>query len=1054
MTIEEKNEDFIKQKAIGSGSFILEAPAGSGKTSILTKRFLSLLLQVKRPTEIIALTFTNKAAQEMKNRIRSALNNASKDKDLKNIIDKIKKKANKQNWREDFQAQLRIMTIDKLALQVINQAPILDNSGLNYQTDENPDEIYMQAINESLNESKYASSILDYVENDYRKLSSQLINIIKKRDQWLTDLTFYFEKNLEEIKVEYIKYAKQEQEQISSQIKGELSKDIIHDIRLIMQKISPEIKKIDFQFWFAFSNLVLTKEGYFRKQFDKRQGIPNDEEGKKLKNKIADLLIKLSNKNNILFQLNQVNYCNNFINFLPLIPDLLLLLFDINQRLMTLFTKLKIFDFSQIILNANRILEQTNLALILDEKITHILVDEFQDINYAQLKFIELLTQNFAGDPEKTFFAVGDPMQSIYRFRKAEVGIFKKLQLEQRLGDLQVSPLQLNTNFRSNVKIIEWLNSNICHLFPTKDNIELGSVAFNTSRVGRKDLLGDGVSTHTLIIESDNNDAIYQTEAMYVAKLLQAVKQENPNYKIAVLTRSRSHLNELLTSIKRDYKDLPIQAIEINSVRSNQTFEDIFMLTKALFNFDDKIAWMALLRSPIIGLKNRDLASLFENNHHLNTWSILNDSNLLKNLNEQSLKRLHKLTITINNNIDLRGRVSQRYFIESIWRQLDGDKAMINFEDMHVIDNFLNLVDQSSHSLLSIDFTRLEKLIDETYISDIDSHPNPIQFLTIQKSKGLEYDAVIIPNMNKTIVNESHSLFLMDKKIISMINMAEEPNLYDYHRYKEKERLRSEYSRLLYVAITRAKHECHLITSISKDKIASPSPCNEGSFASLLWPSINKDLIEIKPSSQQNPYNEFIPKLRRLKDHFFEGNLKRNNEIYDGQHEVYINQSFSNLETEIGTILHKILELIVKKQLFIDNLLENSLNYFKDYFTHYRFSKDDTSYAIEQIKIAIHKLKTTKDGQWITNQFEDDLSEIKYSIDDPGQSISLIPDRTFIENNVRWIVDYKFTKNSDLEKVALSYRSQLEGYKKIYEHNRNINLAIYFINHGRLITLN
>jgi len=622
------------------------------------------------------------------------------------------------------------------------------------------------------------------------------------------------------------------------------------------------------------------------------------------------------------------------------------------------------------------------------------------------------------------------------------------------LGDLHVIPLQLKTNFRSNQKIIEWLNTNICHLFPATDNIELGSIAFNASIVGRNEDMGTGIKPHTLIIDSENNYAIYQTEAIYVAKLLQTVKQKNPAYKIAVLTRSRSHLNELITTIKRDFKDLPIQAIEINSIKNNQTFEDIYMLTKALFNFDDKIAWMALLRSPIIGLKNRELALLFENNHHLNAWSILNDNDLLKTLNDQSAKRLHKLIIIINNNIDLRGRVSQKYFIESIWRQLNGDKAMINFEDMHVVDNFLNLVDQSSHNLLSIDFTRLEKLIDETYISDIDSHPNPIQFLTIQKSKGLEYDAVIIPNMNKTTVNESHSLFLMDKKLISMINMTDEPNLYDYHRYKEKERLRNEYSRLLYVAITRAKHECHLITSICKDKIDSPSPCNEGSFASLLWPSINKDLVEIKPNSQQNSYNEFIPKLRRLKDHFFEGNLKRNNEIYDGQHEVYINQSFSNLETEIGTILHKILELIVKKQLFIDNLLEKSLNYFEDYFTHYRFSKDDISYAIEQIKIAIHKLKTTQDGQWITNQFEDDLSEMKYSIDNLGQSISLIPDRTFIENNVRWIVDYKFTKNSDLEKVALSYQSQLEGYKKIFEHDRNINLAIYFINHGRLITLN
>jgi len=1047
-------EELIREKATGPGSFILEAPAGSGKTSILSKRFLSLLLQVKKPTEIIALTFTNKAAQEMKNRIRSALKDSQNDEILNKIIHKIKGYAEKLNWDQNFEDQLRIMTIDKLALQVINQAPILDSAGLNYQTDENPDEIYIQAINESLNQSNVASAILDYVENDQRKLSAQLINILKKRDQWLTDLTFYVDKDLEEIKSEYINYANQEQEQICSQIKDELGKDIIHDIQLIMQSIRPEIKKIDFQFWLAFSNLVLTKEGSFRKQFDKRHGIPNDEAGKQLKIKIDNLLLKLNNKNSILYQLNQVNYCNNFINFLPLLPDLILLLIDINQRLMTLFTKLRTFDFSQIILNASHVLEQSNLALILDEKITHILVDEFQDTNYAQLKFIELLTQNFAGDPEKTFFAVGDPMQSIYRFRKAEVEIFKKIQLQQRLGDLHVSPLQLKTNFRSNQKIIEWLNTNICHLFPATDNIELGSIAFNASIVGKNEDTGTGIKPHTLIIDSDNNDTIYQTEAIYVAKLLQTVKQKNPAYKIAVLTRSRSHLNELLTTIKRDFKDLPIQALEIKSITNNQTFEDIYMLTKALFNFDDKIAWMALLRSPIIGLKNRELALLFQNNHHLNTWSILNDHDLLKTLNEQSIKRLHKLIIIIKNNIDLRGRVSQRYFIESIWRQLNGDKAMINFEDMHVVDNFLNLVDQSSHNLLSIDFTRLEKLIDETYISDIDSHPNPIQFLTIQKSKGLEYDAVIIPNMNKTTVNEPHSLFLMDKKLISMINMSNEPNLYDYHRYKEKERLRNEYSRLLYVAITRAKHECHIITSISKDKIDSPSPCNDGSFASLLWPSINKDLIEIKPNSQQNSYNEFVPKLRRLKDHFFEGNLKINNEIYDGQHKVYINQSFSNLEIEIGTILHKILELIVKKQLFINNLLENSLNYFEDYFTHSRFSKDDTSYAIEQIKIAIHKLKTTQDGQWITNQFEDDLSEMKYSIDDLGQSISLIPDRTFIENNVRWIVDYKFTKNSDLEKVALSYRSQLEDYKKIYEHDLNINLAIYFINHGRLITLN
>jgi ATP-dependent helicase/nuclease subunit A len=181
----------VRQEALGPGSFILEAPAGSGKTSILIKRFLTLLLAVDKPTEIIALTFTNKAAMEMRKRIVEALEGKGTDGETTNITNKVLDRAKKLKWGDEFPYSLMIMTIDKLAMQLIAQTPILSQSGKLLKIDTNPEELYLASIKEAINDNNDLKPLFSYLKNDYTKIATQALELIKKRDQWLPYINSY-----------------------------------------------------------------------------------------------------------------------------------------------------------------------------------------------------------------------------------------------------------------------------------------------------------------------------------------------------------------------------------------------------------------------------------------------------------------------------------------------------------------------------------------------------------------------------------------------------------------------------------------------------------------------------------------------------------------------------------------------------------------------------------------------------------------------------------------------------------------------------------------------
>ena len=1052
----------VRKKALGQGSFIVQAPAGSGKTSLLVKRFLNRLLEVKSPKEVLALTFTNKAAAEMAQRLKEALEGKSEDNEIKKIVEKISKHALKNKWDEGYIDTLMVMTIDKLALRLIKQTPILSSSGVNFLTDEDPDDLYRETIRETITSNAENHLLFKYFDYDYHKLTEQLLALISKRDQWLpivSGLLRSDDKNIEEIYGTY--YTNELNIWVEEKIKPNFTNEDLKELEIIVS-YSADNKNIDhkdklrssinYEFWFYIRDLILTKSGkQIRKKIDTSSGFPATNVGKEIKERLLKLIKLKNNKFNILIDFFNVTYHKNIVDIYPLITPFCLLLIDMVTRLNEKFKERRIIDFTQIMGNAVEALRDTHLPLILDQNISHILVDEFQDTNESQLIFIELLTQNFAGNPEKSFFAVGDPMQSIYRFRKAEVEIFSRVQ-KNGISDLKLTSLFLKVNFRSNKNIIDWLNNSFSKAFPLIDDSDEGSVPYSSCESSNNNLEG-GMELIALTCDTKSKTAQYEAEALYVLNLIKDTRKSNPDASIAVLTRSKAHLNELITLINKKDTSIPIDAIEMSKILSNQTFQDILCLTKALFDFSDRTNWIAALKSPWCGLSINDLVLLFEKDHKSLVWELINNIDNTSRLDKNSARRLRSFVEVIRENIQYRGRISHRYFVEGIWRQLNGEESMVDSNDIQNIDLFLELLEEASE-ILSIDFIKLERLIENKFISKTSIQKNSIKFLTIQKSKGLEFDHVIIPNLNKRTRNEESDLVLYDKSTLSIKNPGSDKNLHSYHAYKERKRLDNEKIRLLYVAMTRAKNKCYLIGTVKKEgDLVIP---NSGTFMNILWPFFSDKFTEIATPEDENSFEKFIPKLRRLNDNFYSGD-KRYKRSIDTEE---LSFCYPNMSTDIqrftGNIVHKYLEIIVKKQLDIDKILCNKLDYTESLYLGKNFKKKDIKIGLNLVKKSLEMLKKTSDGRWILNRYLADNSEVSYLLESNNTTTQHIPDRSFIENDIQWIIDYKtpFSPIKNLAVEAKKHLPQLRLYETIFKGNKRvIQKAIYFAPQGKLIKL-
>ncbi len=1080
-------------------SFIVQAPAGSGKTELLVQRFLALLAKAERaPEEIIAITFTRKAAAEMRQRILEALQNAQGVEPHEPHAKKtweLGRAALQRDQQLEWHLlenpnRLRVQTIDSLCASIAHQAPLL--SGLGVSSDpltRDTDQYYLAAarrllstLEEESHLSAHLACLLLHLDNRVETIEMLLVRMLKLRDQWLPHLIFQG-KNL---KVDAFR------EKLEAGLSHAVSDLLflcdqalplmLRDELLLLMRFSAEnlpnnkqaveIKnKIEFprptlknyEAWVFLAQMLLTKEGTWRRRIDKSVGFPSDE--KVMKQRIQLLLAEL-NENDLLREhledlLNAppIVYTDSQWKIIAALCELLPLLV---AELKVLFKENNVADFSEIAMAANAALGDmdapTDLTLILDIQIRHLLIDEFQDTSIAQFHLLEKLTAHWAPDEGRTLFLVGDPMQSIYRFRQAEVGLFLKAQ-QEGLGDIRLNPLVLTANFRSTPELIEWINDRFATVFPVQSDMSLGAIPFSPCEAVK---LSDQTSGVFLEVDAKENDTS-------VAKIIAIIKQTQstaPKETIAILVRSRSHLKAIIPQLKKE--NLPFTAVEIDPLHQQSVVQDLLSLTGALLHVGDRLHWLAVLRAPWCGLTLHDLYVLSQKQIKKPLWEVLSAFQEIKELSLDGKKRLAAVVPVFKKSLAARGRLSFRDWIEETWHALKGPACLVDHAEFSSAEAYFDLLATFDQAGEMPDMKTLARVIQSEYAASSSTSDCRLHIMTIHKAKGLEFDTVIVPCLElKNRSDEDQLLLWLDRPrarhaddlILAPIKAKHEKTdaIYAWVREIEKTKAHHELTRLLYVAVTRAKKNLHLMARLSAEEGVFKKP-EMGSFLALLWESFEA------MHDQNSTDHVFVevsiasPKLKRLK--ITEYNSESVSEKNTDAARNVVFKLEDKTARHVGTVTHQILEQISREGLFVwtAQKIEQEKARWRMWLIQLGVPEAVLGTSLTKVSAAITSTLNDSRGQWILTAHAAHQSEYALTalIDDVAVHATI--DRTFVDaNQVRWIIDYKTgapIEGQDsacfLEMAQATHREQLEKYAAMMQRCEDsvIRLGIYFPSFG------
>jgi len=1070
-------------------SILVRAPAGSGKTDLLTRRFLRLLGEVDDPGQIVAITFTRPAAAEMRNRILSELEKAAESStgeagvepfSMQALAHRALARSQALDWDLlDLPAQLRIQTIDSFCRDLALQQPLLSGLGGGLDIAEQPTELYRRAARRTLDQiagsdpslREAIEDLLLWRDNSWPDLESQLVAMLEKRDQWMHDFVLDRAPNWDALR---------------TRLERPFARTDAAD---------PSLSRYTEEEW-QIVRACFTL----------------------LRHAVAELKV--------------------------------------------VFAEAATADFievAQIALNVLRGEDRlpTDGAQAVADGIRHLLVDEFQDTSRRQHQLLAHLIAAWPEREGRTCFVVGDPMQSIYFFRDADAELFPRVE-ELGLeipGDLPLrfDSVQLSANFRTAPPLVDSINDAFTRIFAIDDGsgVTYAQSAPARSVISQPDphLVADPAPLLELhlefIPESRGNsrsvgpigkkEVAAQREAAQqkqieeivalIRKKMAAIDQARSakgKYRVAILGRARKSLTPIAAALRQAL--IPFRAVELEKLQDRPEIIDALALARALLNPHDRVAWLGVLRAPWCGLSLPDLHTLV---------SADSPELLARPVPELLLERSQLLSVEGREGVErvlravefsdrLRSRQPTAALgtqLEQVWLRLGGAQCV----DAAARAN-LDLLWRSFDNLPVGEPDLLGPALDAA-LDKLTALPDPevdgdcgVQLMTIHKAKGLEFEIVIVPDLQAGTGGSKRELLSWLERGLPPDAESEDTETAgeiteflvaplqrkgsDSGKAKQwvdrvrRERESQEARRLLYVAATRAREELHLFArpswKTSKDGsfvLAEPReslllkawPAWESEIrrsfdewiartASTAQPSTIESLAAAADNLLEMPVHAPEPtRLRRLPPSF-------HSEIVDafppvageplvGAGRLYERHEGGLISRALGNAVHALLQQFA--QLLVSQTREAALAT----LTRQQLRIDATirSAGVEPAtasRIAAQALQTVIQAagdpiaQWILAPHADAASETRWTGVVAGSLRTVQVDRVFragpapqgadasTASDTWWIIDYKTAHEDALDPVSAlpelrsQFAPQIEAYAAVLRNLRGAEIKL------------
>ena len=1021
-------------------NIIVSAGAGSGKTAVLSERVLHKIEEGTHVNELLILTFTRAAADEMKDRIRKKISGK----------EELKKELTLLN-------SSYITTFDSFALSVVKKYHYLLNITDNINiTDESIVKIQNKKILDEIFERSYKNIrfqelIKKYCIKTDKVLKENILSIALKIDGFIDPFgfidnvynNFFNENNVDNLLKTY--------ESIINDLKKTIELEI-ENMSLYFD--SDYIEKVNDA---VYNILNADIDELHLYSTVKLPTVPrgSSEEAKASKDslkKACDKLLSYGNYGTI----------NDIKNDIYSTKDTVLTILDIIKEFLLEIEKYKkendIYTFNDISKLSIKILkENENIREELKSSFKEIMIDEYQDTNDVQETFIGMISNN-------NVYMVGDIKQSIYRFRGSNPEIFKE-KYSNYSKDIGGYKIDLIKNFRSRSEVLDNINKIFCLImdynlgsaeYSVSHQMVYGNTAYDTEKV-------NGFNYNFRVLEYLNKQkesgfSDIEVEIFTIAKDIKNKldnnfqvfdkedgKLRNATYNDFVIILDRSKYFDDFKKIF-EYFDIPLTILKDGKLNSTTDIlliknlvDFIIKIKEDVYDIDFKYDFISIARSFLYEYSDEYIFDIVTNNKIKETTIYKDLSTLSDKLNSYTSSLLFNDILDVTN------------FYNKLNKVGDYEEVNVRLKTINSLSSSL-----SSLGLSIMDFrdylTDIIENDEDIKYATYTKEGNSVKILTIHKSKGLEYPICYFADLDHEFnTSELKDKFIVDKKygLIVPSNLEEIDNslLKEMYKYDFNREEVSEKIRLFYVALTRAREQMIIVLPDKETRTLEKN--NDGVIEEIRRLSFNKlssfiygiknylysYFEQIDTEKLGLTKNYLYPKkivqetLNNIKDNINVEEINIENEIVEEKHfSKETNKIITKEENDLmkfGTKVHEIFELLDFRNIDL-SLVDNK-------FIRNKVEKFLSNDLLKNISNA----NIYKEYEFIYNK-------------DNNEYHGIIDLMLEYDNHID-IIDYKLKGITDE-----NYIKQLNGYKEYIEKisNKNVSTYLYSILDEKVLQIN